>query len=75
MKHVKVVKKGNDIFEMFRQSGNNKTYSMKSLGCFVINEIPYTSFDLNGLPDHDRQQISHYMNKGKMHHAKRKWNI
>jgi len=72
MKHAKIIKKGNDMFGILRQGGGGKTYSMKSLGSYVVNEIPYTSFDLSDLPSGDKQQVTHFMNRGLKHHVKRK---
>jgi len=69
---AKVIKKGNNVFGILREGGDNKTYTMKTLGNFVVNEIPYMSFDLSGLPELDRKQITRYGYRGMRHHAKRK---
>lgn len=71
MKHVKIIKKGNDAFGILKEERSNKTYTMKTLGNYLINEIPNINLDISSLPGDDRATIGHYINKGMRHHAKR----
>ena len=71
MKHVKILKKGSDAFCILGEKRNSKSYTMKTLGNYLINEIPYINLDISSLPRDDRATIGHYINKGMKHHVKR----
>lgn len=72
MKYVKIIKKDNNTFGILKERRNSKTYNMKTLGNYLINEIPFIDLDISSLPRSDREEIGHFINKGMRYHTKRK---